>query len=207
MIIQDETDKYFIPYDCKFRIRDLESTTEESDNLIYPHFSPDMRGVFIDVYAMAHPLVNTEKEKLYRQQFRTLCEEMKNLEKEIYRDTAPYHVKNICPDRRKRLESNLKKYYSMKTKYLEMERKYMSEKKDTTKYGFAPSYACDSPNLPYYDVSKTFNGKTEKWKNLTLCMPADEEEIVRGFYGDNWKTPVVDYKTKLKHIRTYNSKK
>lgn len=204
--IQDESDPYFIPYGCKFRVRDSGSVTDESDNLMYPHFSPDKRGVFIDVYAMTHPLANSRLEASYRSRHKVLFEKMRELEDEILTDTPLHPSVETDPKRDRRLERNLKRYSDLKARFLELERKYMSEERDVTRLGFAPSYSCEKQKLPYYDVSQTFSDRTVPWNGLNLRMPADPEAILDGFYGKGWKAPSRGYITRLKHILTYDPK-
>ncbi len=207
-VIQDENDPYFIPYACKFRVRDRHSIVDEMDNSIHRYFGQGLRGVFIDVYGMIPPLSDSHKEKRYRDRMRRSYERMTKLEAEIYRDTPPSSYGSDVPlERRKSLEKNLSLYLKEKDSYLRMEREYDSiTDRDASRMGYMISYTCDGPGLPYYRKEDVVPERYHivEWNGITLNIPDNPEAILEAFYGKDWNQPTDGYRTVLKHISTYD---
>ena len=206
--IQDESDPYFIPYACKFRVRDRGSVTEEMDNSIYPYFGKGLRGAFIDVYGVIPPLTDRKKEERFRSSMKKSYVTLKNLEKEIYRDTVPASYDGEIPkDRTDRLDRNLDRYLREKERFLGIERDYIAEKdRDGKLMGYLPSYSCENHDLPYYTTEDVFpeRPRTVEWNGITLNVPNNPERIIEAFYGPDWREPRTEYKTSLKHIYTFD---
>ncbi|MDD3413322.1 MAG: S-4TM family putative pore-forming effector [Lachnospiraceae bacterium] len=192
-VIQDYyNDIFYSPRLSNMRIRERKSIIEEKDSELYEEY--ENRGLFIDVYSYTPILINRFIDNIYRRLFiYTINKKIKKTEHRYIYTRKNEKVKN--------------RFIKQKQCYLSRVEFYLKYARNKKYYAYVPTYIDNlKKSGPYIKKEYLYNEKDSrhKFENMECLVPYNSDEVLKCYYGENWRESPFKSLDKLKN---YSEKK